>query len=179
MQHAKRKNNALDRIGEPLRVLQDGKRVPTGSGAPLSRYGGSVKDQMTLLSAKEGALRGINVAAQSEGASGDWPVIPTPCLGAGRALWAYYALGWDSLGEGVPRLRSLGLPPVKTQYIIQSLSQKKFIAWTARKMQKSLSGKRVESTRTVSVLFCFLIDRACLVVDPVPNCSSSCGMMWF
>lgn len=36
----KKKNNALDRIGEPLRVLQDGKRVPTGSEAPLSRYGG-------------------------------------------------------------------------------------------------------------------------------------------
>ena len=71
VQHAKRKNNALDRIGEPLRVLQDGKRVLTGSGAPLSRYGGSVNDQMTLLSAKGGALRGINVAAQSEGASGD------------------------------------------------------------------------------------------------------------
>lgn len=50
---------------------EESQQVLTGSGASLSRYGGSVKDQMTLLSAKGGALRGINMAAQSEGASGD------------------------------------------------------------------------------------------------------------
>lgn len=54
----------MDRIGEPLCVLQDGKPeenqlVLTGLGVPLNRYGGSVKDQMTLLSAKEGTWREI------------------------------------------------------------------------------------------------------------------------
>lgn len=33
--------------------------VLSGSGVPLNRYGGSVKDQMTLLSAKEGTWREI------------------------------------------------------------------------------------------------------------------------
>ena len=92
-------------------------------------------------------------------------MIPTPCLGAGRAPWAY-ALGWDSLGEGVPRLRSLGLPPVKTQYIIQSLSQKKIYSVNNSKEDAKISEwERVEPTRTVSVLFSFLIDRACWVVN--------------
>lgn len=81
-------------------------------------------------------------------------MIQTPCLGAGRAPWAY-ALGWDCLGEGVPRLRSLGLPPVKTQYIIQSLSQKKVYSMNNSKEDaKSLCGKPAELTRTVK---CFVL----------------------
>lgn len=70
-------------------------------------------------------------------------MIQTPCLGAVRAPWAY-GLGWDCLGEGVPRLGSLGLPPVKTQYIIQSLSQKNFYSVNNNKEDaKSLSGKTI------------------------------------
>ena len=79
-------------------------------------------------------------------------MIQTPCLGAVRAPWAY-ALGWDSLGEGVPRLRCLGLPPVKTQYIIQSLSQKLSffffffflnITYNSEEDAKALSGKTIQ-----------------------------------
>lgn len=60
----KKKKNALDRIGEPLCVLQDGKPeesqlMLSGPGVPLIRYGSSVKGQMTLLSAKEGTWREI------------------------------------------------------------------------------------------------------------------------
>lgn len=72
-------------------------------------------------------------------------MIQTPCLGAVRAPWAY-ALGWDCLGEGVPRLRCLGLPPVKTQYIIQSLSQKLFlfyIMYNSEEDAKAFRGKTI------------------------------------
>lgn len=70
-------------------------------------------------------------------------MIQTPCLGAVRAPWAY-ALGLDCLGEGVPRLRCLGLPPVKTQYIIQSLSQNLFyIMYNSEEDAKALSGKTI------------------------------------
>lgn len=50
-------------------------------------------------------------------------MIPTPCLGVIRTPWAY-ALGRDLVGERKPRLRCMGYPAAKRQYIIESLSQR-------------------------------------------------------
>lgn len=45
-------------------------------------------------------------------------MIPIPCMGVVRTPLAY-ALGWDLVGERKPRLRYMGYPAAKTQYIIE------------------------------------------------------------
>lgn len=91
------------------------------AGAPPSSHG--VSPQWKLWDTEgKGLVTGSNGSPECRG-RWDWPVILAPCLGGVRALWAY-ALGRGLVAERKPRLRCMGYPAAKTQYIIESLSQR-------------------------------------------------------
>lgn len=138
------KKNALDRIGEPLCVLQDGKPeenqlVLTGPGVPLNRYGGSVKDPMTLLSAKEGTWSG------SPAWRGRWRLTCDPdSLSGGCQSPLGLCLGMGVSGRGSAQARMLGAPSCKnTIYNTKSKPKKTYIMHNNMEDAKSLSGKTI------------------------------------
>lgn len=94
------------------------------AGAPPSSHG--VLPQWNYRILGKGLVTGQNGSPECRG-RWDWPVIPTPCLGVVRTPWAY-ALGRDLVGERKPRLRCMGYPAAKRQYIIESLNQRCFVS---------------------------------------------------
>lgn len=149
MQHAKKKKkNALDRIGEPLHVLQDGKPeenqlLLTGSGAPLSRYRAQSKIKWPCSQPRKG-LSGRLSGSPEWGGKRRLTCDPDSLSGGCQSplgLW----LGMGLSGRGSTQARELGAPSCKnTIYNTKSKPKKNFYSVNNNKEDaKSLSGKTI------------------------------------